>query len=92
MNISIRSQSLALQPTRIAAPPLSLSSLTRLGSRAISSAKRRREQVLAALAFVMLIVAWDATLRLDERVSPPRMRMSHAAETETETQMQVMVP
>lgn len=60
--------------------------------RAMSVAKRRREQVLASLAFIMLIVAWDATLRLDERMSPPRMRMSHAVEREVGTQVEVFVP
>ena len=48
--------------------------------------KRRREHVLAGLAFLMLIVAWDATLRLDQRMSPPRMRMSHAVEVESDLQ------
>jgi hypothetical protein len=51
----------------------------RIVARALSAAQCRRERILALLAFVMLIVAWDATLRLDERVAPPRMRMSHAA-------------
>ena len=50
----------------------------------MKTSKRRRERVLAGLAFLMLIVAWDATLRLDERMSPPRMRMSHAVEVESD--------
>lgn len=45
-----------------------------------------RERMLAGLAFIMLIVAWDATLRLDEQMAPPRMRMSHAVEAEVEGQ------
>jgi predicted metal-binding membrane protein len=57
----------------------------------MNSLKRRRERVLACLAFVMLIVAWDATLRLDERMSPPRMRMSHAVEMEGEMQTMASV-
>jgi hypothetical protein len=64
----------------------------RIAARAIGVAKRRRERVLASLAFVMLIVAWDATLRLDERVAPPRMRLSHAVEHEREEQMLGLVP
>jgi predicted metal-binding membrane protein len=50
----------------------------------MNTSKRRRERVLAGLAFLMLIVAWDATLRMDERMSPPRMRMSHAVEVESD--------
>ena len=45
-----------------------------------------RERVLAGLALLMLIVAWDATLRLDEKMSPPRMRMAHAVDGEVEGQ------
>ena len=48
----------------------------------MSRARQLRERLLAVLAFVMLIIAWDATLRLDERVSPPRMRLSHGVERE----------
>lgn len=54
--------------------------------RSLAAARRRRERILAALAFVSLILAWDATLRLDERVSPARIRMSHAVEMEAEEQ------
>ena len=60
-------------------------------SRAIAAARQRRERILAVLAFVMLIVAWDATLRLDERTSPPRMRTSHAVEIDGEQQMMTSV-
>jgi hypothetical protein len=55
----------------------------------MKSHKRRREHVLACLAFLMLIVAWDATLRLDEQVTPPRMRLSHAVEDEVEFRLPV---
>jgi len=61
-------------------------------ARALMNARRRREQILACLAFVMLIVAWNATLRLDEQVSPPRMRMSHAVEIEGESQTVAWMP
>jgi hypothetical protein len=57
-------------------------------SRDLAAARSRRERILAVLAFVMLIVAWDATLRLDERTSPPRVRMSHAVDYEGEAKTQ----
>ncbi len=60
---------------------------SRIGA-AVSLSKRRRERVLATLAFVMMIAAWDATLRLDEQVAPPRMRLSRAVEHENEEQSQ----
>ena len=82
MNTLKRSHSIALPMSRTAPAAVrsawNYSSLTT--ARSIVRAKRRREKVLACLAFVMLIVAWDATLRLDEHISPPRMRMSHAVE------------
>ena len=56
-----------------------------------AQARRRREHTLAWLAGIVLIVAWDATLRLDERVSPPRMRLSHAVEVESELQASMSV-
>ena len=55
-------------------------------SRSFGVAKRRRERILACVALVMLIVAWDASLRLDEQSSPPRMRVSHAVEVENDLQ------
>jgi hypothetical protein len=55
-------------------------------SRSFAAAKRRRERILACVALVMLIVAWDASLRLDEQSSPPRMRVSHAVEVESDLQ------
>jgi len=61
-------------------------------ARALMKARRRREQILACLAFAMLILAWNATLRLDEQVSPPRMRMSHAVEMEGESQGVAWMP
>jgi hypothetical protein len=65
---------------------------SRIAGRAIVLARRRRERVLSCLAFILLIAAWDATLRLDERVSPSRMRVSHAVERESEAQMQTFAP
>jgi hypothetical protein len=61
-------------------------------SRSLADARRWRERVLAVLALVMLIFAWDATLRLDEKMSPPRVRVSHAVELEGELQRQTFVP
>ena len=90
MNTSIRNQTLFVHNARIA----NVDALrpTSMVSRTIGVAKRRREQMLAVLAFVMLIVAWDATLRLDERMSPPRMRLSHAVEREVEMHAEVLAP
>jgi len=93
MNTLKRSQAIALQTRRelcaANASPWNHSSLAR--SRSLVVAKRRRERILACLAFVMLVVAWDATLRLDERMSPPRMRMSHAVEMSGELQTMTAV-
>ena len=61
-------------------------------SRSLAAARLLRERVLAVLALVMLILAWDATLRLDERMSPPRVRVSHAVEIDGELQTQTVVP
>ena len=77
---------------RTVANDASRTPVSRIAHRAISLARRRRERVLASLAFLMLIVAWDATLRLDERVAPPRMRLSHAVEHEIEPQAQAWLP
>lgn len=52
-------------------------------SRRSGSAKRRLEVVWAWASLAALIVCWDAALRLDQHVSPPRMRLSHAADMET---------
>ncbi|MFC4309863.1 hypothetical protein ACFPN2_12295 [Steroidobacter flavus] len=42
--------------------------------------RQRREQVWAWLSLVALIVCWDASSRLGERVSPPRPRLAHVVE------------
>ena len=42
----------------------------------------RLEAVWAWLSLVTLVLCWDASLRLDERISPPRVRIAHAAERE----------
>ena len=40
----------------------------------------RREKVWAWLTLLALILCWDASIRLDERVSPPRVRIAHIGE------------
>jgi len=42
--------------------------------------QRRREKMWAWLTLVALILCWDASMRLDERVSPPRVRTDHIGE------------
>lgn len=39
--------------------------------------RQRREQAWAWLSLVVLIVCWDASSRLGERVSPPRPKLAH---------------
>lgn len=82
MNTVSRSCSMGVSQSRMrrGAIDQSRTSPSRIVGRIVARARRRRERVLAALAFVMLIVAWDATLRLDEQMAPPRMRVSHAVE------------
>lgn len=48
--------------------------------RSLVRERHRREQVWAWLTLVTLIVCWDASERLDERVSPPRTRVAHVVE------------
>jgi len=40
----------------------------------------RREKLWAWASLLMLIICWDAALRLDQHVSPPRIRIAHAGE------------
>lgn len=39
--------------------------------------RQRRERVWAWLSLVVLIICWDASSRLGERVSPPRPKLAH---------------
>jgi hypothetical protein len=48
----------------------------------IESKLRRLELVWAWGSLLTLIICWDAALRLDQHVSPPRVRIAHAAEVE----------
>lgn len=43
---------------------------------------RRREAAWAWLSLVTLILCWDASARLEERISPPRVRIAHAGDRE----------
>lgn len=40
--------------------------------------RQRRERAWAWLSLVVLIICWDASARLEERVSPSRLRIAHA--------------
>lgn len=44
--------------------------------------RQRRERAWAWSSLVVLIICWDASSRLGERVSPPRARIAHALEDE----------
>ena len=50
--------------------------------RSLVRERQRREQVWAWLTLVVLIICWDASSRLGERVSPPRSRIAHALDEE----------
>lgn len=40
----------------------------------------RREHIWAWASLVSLVIAWDVSSRLDERVAAPRVRLAHAGE------------
>jgi hypothetical protein len=44
------------------------------------SRQRRRETMWAWLSLLTLVICWDASARLETRVSPPRVRIAHAGE------------
>lgn len=48
--------------------------------RSLARERHRREQAWAWLSLVTLIVCWDASSRLGERVSPPRPKFAHVVE------------
>jgi hypothetical protein len=48
------------------------------------AAQRRREHIWAWASLVLLLVCWDATLRLDQKVSIPRPRLSHMVELDSD--------
>ena len=43
---------------------------------------RRREVLWAWASLLVLVICWDAAIRLDEHVSPPRVRIAHAVDEE----------
>jgi hypothetical protein len=48
----------------------------------VRSRQRRLEHAWAWLSLLTLVLCWDASLRLDQRVSPPRVRIAHAVDRE----------
>jgi hypothetical protein len=42
--------------------------------------QRRREVTWAWLSLLTLVLCWDASARLEARISPPRVRIAHAGE------------
>src|SRR5688572_19214332 len=48
--------------------------------RSLVRERHRRERAWAWLSLVTLIVCWDASERLGERVSPPRARIAHVSD------------
>lgn len=48
--------------------------------RSLIRERQRREQIWAWLSLVVLIICWDTSARLEERVSPPRTRMAHVVD------------
>ena len=48
--------------------------------RSLARERHRREQAWAWLTLVMLIVCWDVSERLGERVSLPRTRIAHVSD------------
>ena len=45
--------------------------------------QRRREAMWAWLSLLTLVLCWDASARLETRVSPPRVRIAHAGESQS---------
>lgn len=50
--------------------------------RNVARDRQRRERTWAWLSLVALIVCWDASSRIGERVSIPRPKLAHALEDE----------
>jgi hypothetical protein len=46
------------------------------------SGQRRLEHAWAWLSLFTLVLCWDLSLRLDQRTSPPRVRIAHVLERE----------
>ena len=56
------------------------------------AASRRRETLWAWLSLLVLVICWDAAARLDERISPPRARLTHVAEAEERSAQNALIP
>jgi hypothetical protein len=54
----------------------------RLPTRREIATQRRREHLWAWASVLLLVLCWEASLRLDEKVPVPRVRLAHAADTE----------
>jgi hypothetical protein len=65
-------------------PPLATSWIHDRAPRIESAARDRyrRERVWAWLSVLTLIICWDASERLDQHVSPPRVRIAHAGDAD----------
>jgi hypothetical protein len=48
----------------------------------VASVQRRLEHAWAWLSLLTLVLCWDASLRLEQRMSPPRVRIAHALDRE----------
>jgi hypothetical protein len=53
------------------------------------AAQRRREYLWAWASLLLLLVCWDANLRLDQTVSVPRPRLNHLVELEQEPRIRI---
>jgi hypothetical protein len=68
------------QPAQLATPPRSWIRDRAPRLRDAAEQRHRRERTWAWLSVVTLIICWDASTRLDQRVSPPRVRIAHAVD------------
>lgn len=48
--------------------------------RSLARDRQRREQAWAWLSLVVLIVCWDVSSRIEDRVSPPRAKIAHVVD------------
>jgi hypothetical protein len=51
------------------------------GIRSAARDRHQRERAWAWLSVLTLIICWDAASRLDQHMSPPRVRIAHAGES-----------
>lgn len=64
----------------------------RTGGAAATRVHTRREIAWAWLSLITLILCWDASERLDAKVSPPRVRIAHAGERDDHTRAGAEIP